>query len=821
MAQRDERYLGIDLGTTNSTAAVFDGEQVTVVRSGRGSPLTPSVVRIDGRGRWTTGARARRFLESDPENTHSAFKRLMGTEHLLRFAASGQEHPPERLAAEVLSSIRHDVEEQLGFAPARAVISVPALFELPQSAATSEAARLAGFAQVELIGEPVASALAAGWSDTEAAGGPWLVYDLGGGTFDASLLETRDGLLRVVAHDGDNFLGGRDFDRAIADLALQRAAAEAGVAIDRAEPAHAAGLRALQHAAEEAKIDLTRADETDLALPGAFEVEGEAVDIDLVLTRAELDGLVGPIVQRSVAVCHRLLQRCGITPDQLGRVVLVGGPTVMPAVREAVRRGLGARFGEGLDPMTLVARGAALYAATAGLDARPPETDAPAPTAGRSIWLQYPAMSADLTPHVAGRLLEGDERAPTEVRLVRHDGQATPWTRLSPEGGLVVMVELEPRRPNSFRLEGRDGDEPVALDPPSISIVQGLTLSDPPLSRTVGIALADDTVHVYLERGTPLPARRTFVHHTVQSLARGGDGAVLSIPIVQGELDRAHLCRLVGRLDIGGAALRETLPAGSPVEVTVEIDRGGRLSARALVPRLEQVFEQVARLVVPDAPVSELSAQVELLEGRLAELRTRAVQADDPRLLDRLFDVEWALQDARQGVEAARGGDADAAQKARRTLIDTDGVLAGLESDLGWPELDARASHAAANAAHWVSLYGTPQEATLLGEASQGLQRARTTRNAVEVQRQLRVVTQLAVAARYRHPEAWQWAFDHAASDIGSCSDLPRAEKLVREGRDASARGDREALRQVVQQLWTLLPYDARERQLGHDSGLR
>ena len=227
-------YVGIDLGTTNSAAAVFDGEAVTLVRSQQGGSLTPSVVRLDARGTVMVGGRARRFLESDPDNTRGEFKRLMGTAEKLVFPAAKTERRPEELAAEVLRALRADVAEQCGVLPQRAVISVPALFELPQSAATSEAARLAGFERVELIQEPVASALAAGWSADDASGS-WLVYDLGGGTFDASLLETREGLLRVVGHDGDNFLGGRDFDLALVDWILTELEREHGVQISRDE----------------------------------------------------------------------------------------------------------------------------------------------------------------------------------------------------------------------------------------------------------------------------------------------------------------------------------------------------------------------------------------------------------------------------------------------------------------------------------------------------------------------------------------------------------------------------------------------------------
>ena len=303
-------YLGIDLGTTNSAAAVFDGTQVTSVRNAQGGTLTPSVVRIDARGNVTVGARARRFLDADPRNTRSEFKRLMGTQHTLEFAAHGVSKRPEELAAEVLKSIRADVRDQLGFAPETAVVSVPALFEVAQTAATSEAARLAGFQRVEMIQEPVASAIAAGWSSDEADES-WLVYDLGGGTFDVTLLATQEGLLRVVGHDGDNFLGGRDFDAKLVDWVLDALKRSHGVTIDPSDPAHGPALRKLRHAAEEAKIELARASSASIVLPELFDVGGAALDVDVDVPRAVLDELARPLVDRSVAVCRRLLAAHG------------------------------------------------------------------------------------------------------------------------------------------------------------------------------------------------------------------------------------------------------------------------------------------------------------------------------------------------------------------------------------------------------------------------------------------------------------------------------------------------------------------------------
>ena len=304
-----------------------------MVRNAQGATVTPSVVRIDKQGRITVGTRARRFIEQDPANTAAEFKRLMGTERGDRVPGRRrQEDKPEELSAEVLKALRQDIAGSARRRVERAVISVPALFELPQSAATSEAARLAGFQRVELLQEPIASALAAGWRADDDGGGTWLVFDLGGGTFDASLLETRDGLLRVVGHDGDNFLGGRDFDWVI----TEHLASQLAVVPSRKNPEHAGALRALRLAAEDAKIELSRDDRAQVTLAQPLVIDGQEVDVDLELTRATVERLCTPLVDRALEVCVRLLQANGLGPGKLAKIVLVGGPTVMPIVRQRV-----------------------------------------------------------------------------------------------------------------------------------------------------------------------------------------------------------------------------------------------------------------------------------------------------------------------------------------------------------------------------------------------------------------------------------------------------------------------------------------------------
>ncbi|MFN7974044.1 MAG: Hsp70 family protein [Acidobacteriota bacterium] len=811
------QYVGIDLGTTNSACAVFDGEAITLVRSASGT-LTPSVVRIDARGRVTVGARARKFLETDPGNTRSEFKRLMGTKESIPFPAAGVAKKPEELASEVLRSLRSDVEEQLGFSPTRAVVAVPALFELPQSAATSEAARLAGFERIELLQEPVASALAAGWTSQDARGS-WLVYDLGGGTFDASLLETREGLLRVVGHDGDNFLGGRDFDQAVVDWTLGELS-RGGIAVDRADPVHALGLRRLRLAAEEARIELSRQREVNLTLGDAFDIRGTPVDVDLVLDRSTLDALVLPLVERSIAVCQRLLTAHGLMPGTLTRVILVGGPTVTPIVKRRVSEALQAPAGDLLDPMILVAQGAAIYAATAGLDARPQQAPKPG---GVKVWLQYPAMTSDLTPHVVGRLVDpaADAKKRPACVVFRREGFQTA-APLDEEGAFVGTIELLLRRQSIFAIEGRAADGTViALDPASFSIVHGLTISDPPLSRTVGVARADDTVAIYFERGTPLPAKRRFTLHTVETVSRGDADSLLSIPIVQGEATRAHLCRLVGSLSIGGAGIQASIPAGSPVELTIEIDRGGRLSAQALVPAVSQVFEQAAQMIVPDVPLEALQSSFDAMRERLGKARAGALRYGQRASLERLAALERSLGDIGRDLEAAKGGDADALQKSRRNLIELDGILEEVELERKYPEIEDEARRSYAWASDWVSTHGSPADGKLLEDAWKSLESALADRQLPEVERQRRLILQLGNSAFYRDPRSWRWLFENAASRVDGATDLARANALVKQGYAAIQRGDDAALRRTVNELEPLLPADVEERRLGFNSGVR
>jgi molecular chaperone DnaK len=827
-------HVGIDLGTSNSAIALYDGDAVTVVANAAGEVLTPSVVRIDARGGRSVGRRAVRGLDGDPANTRGAWKRLMGTGERLSFEAAGAALLPEELSAAVIASLLADVRDAAGFAPRAAVISTPALFELPQNHATARAGRLAGLEEVVLIQEPIASAIAAGWrADHE---GTWLVFDLGGGTLDVSLLETAEGRLRVLDHSGDNFLGGKDIDGALCEWAAAALAQRDGFEIDHATARGRRALARLRVACEQAKIELSRAERATIVVDRDSGGDGGG-DSELEISRAELDALTEPFIARGLTAVRNLLAKNQRTSKDVARVVLVGGPTLMPGLRARIDDLFDGRIAAGIDPMTTVARGAALYAASVGLDATP-TARASAPAPGLAVRIEHPSVTADLEPFVVGRCLPAvAQTLPDRVRVEREGGPAdsvdsVDWrsadTALSSEGSFVLQVRLDRSRRNRFRVRAFDraGAE-IALAAHAFAIVHGVSIGDPPLARAIGVARADDSTHVYFAKGTPLPARRTFAHHTVKAIAAGSDDDALAVPIVQGESIRAHRNRLIGMLHLRRVA--RDLPAGSRIEVTLELDRSGQLATRADVPGTGQTFEDVAFVLVPTATVDTAERELAATARRAAEVQRRTFQLGVPAAVQAIGDVSALLAEADRALPAARADDVEAAQKLHRLLIDVNCALDDAEALLEWPDLDAEARRCTLTYTPLVAQWGTPAEQQLYEQEMDAAGRARKRNDVAELELHLDAMRALGRAAYCRDPRSMTDAIDWAAAHVTEAMDVAAAARLLDRARALQAQnpvadhagGGVWALRAIVAAIWELFPGSPELQAKSFDSGIR
>jgi molecular chaperone DnaK len=263
------------------------------------------------------------------------------------------------------------------------------------------------------------------------------------------------------------------------------------------------------------------------------------------------------------------------------------------------------------------------------------------------------------------------------------------------------------------------------------------------------------------------------------------------------------------------------LPGGSQVQVSLEVDRGGQLSARALVPTLNQLFEHVAQLLVPEASIEVLEASLKSANDRIAELRTSAFRQGQKSALERLHKPQQLVTDLERDISAAKGGDADAAQKARRSLIELDAMLEELEVEKHWPELSRKAMRQVTSASFLVTRFGTDSEKRLLSDVVSSVEKAQARKDIAELQRQLRLANELAMAAYYRDPDVWEDEFKEALSHVERASDQAKAQSLVQQGHQALAAGDNNKLRDIVEKLWKLLPASAEQRRQGYDSGVR
>jgi len=355
-----EKIIGIDLGTSNSAAAVYVNGNVKIIPSAEGNTLYgkafPSYVAITKDGQLLVGEPARRQALTNPEGTVYAFKRKMGTDY--KYKIRGKEFTPQQLSAFLLQKIKRDAEAYLGEEIKKAVITVPAYFNDNQRQATKDAGEIAGLEVVRIINEPTAAALAYGIdkSDEELK---IMVYDFGGGTLDVTIMEYGSGVFEVISTAGDTQLGGTDMDNAIIDYIAEEFKKENGVDLRNDKNAF---IR-LKEAAEKAKIELSTVLQTDINLPYITIVNGEPKHLNMTLTRAKLEELVRPIVERSGKSIDTALKNANLSKSDIDKIILVGGPTRMPIVQKFVEDYMGKKVERGIDPMECVATGAAIQGA--------------------------------------------------------------------------------------------------------------------------------------------------------------------------------------------------------------------------------------------------------------------------------------------------------------------------------------------------------------------------------------------------------------------------------------------------------------------------
>ncbi len=348
------KIIGIDLGTTNSCVAIMEGGEPVVIANAEGSRTTPSVVGFQKNGERIVGQAAKRQAVVNPDRTVISIKRQMGTDH--KVTVDGKSYSPQEISAMILTKLKSDAEAYLGEKVTQAIITVPAYFSDSQRQATKDAGKIAGLEVLRIINEPTAAALAYGLDKAESGTQKILVYDLGGGTFDVSILEIGDGVFEVLSTSGNTHLGGDDFDKRLIDYMVSEFKKSDGIDLSQDKTA----LQRLKEAAEKAKIELSGMTSTNVNLPFITADANGPKHLDMNITRQKFDSLTEDLVKATEGPCKQALSDAKLTPAQIDKVILVGGSTRIPAVYDMVKKMMGKEPFKGINPDECVAIGAAI-----------------------------------------------------------------------------------------------------------------------------------------------------------------------------------------------------------------------------------------------------------------------------------------------------------------------------------------------------------------------------------------------------------------------------------------------------------------------------
>ncbi len=682
-------YIGIDLGTTNSAICSYDGETVRLYKSPDQNDVTPSAIFIDRRGNKYLGKRAYDSAAKNPDNAATKFKRMMGTSTPVKLSAVNVTMTPEECSAEILKLCFGYLPEEIrNSGKTGTVITVPAAFNQMQKDATLAAAEMAGLGSVALMQEPVAAVMCV--MKQRKGDGVFLVFDLGGGTLDIAIAESISGRVSLLAHGGVAMCGGTDFDRAILDNVVKPWLLEKFDLPDdfSANPKYKSLLRMCLWAAEKAKIELSSKEESVISLNesdlGVSDESGSEIYVDIPFERKQLDDLIAAKVDEGVQSARETLEKAGLTPHDVERVVFVGGPTQYKPLRDKVAFELGIASSTDVNPMTAVAEGAAVFAESIdwASQSRGRKSARGAISAGGALDLQFNYIAR--TPDSKARIVAkvgGAAAAGSEFQI---DSLDTGWSsgRMALKDGATVELSLAKPGENTFKIfvfDSKGG--PVSLKEDKIVIARTAASIDAiPASHSIGVEarekLGGRLVLDYLVReGDQLPKKGKKVFKTEESLKARSAGSI-KFKLWEGDIaDPINDNRFIGMFEIKGSDIEDgaVIPAGAELICEYEVLDSGNITMEVSVPSIGGSFHSGRNFYSRQEGQIDYSQASKLVaeqsEHAMQRLEEMASKIDDPRLDQAREKLEQAesIKSGETDPELAKQA-MDNVQEAKRLL---------------------------------------------------------------------------------------------------------------------------------------------------------
>jgi len=819
--------FGIDLGTTNSSIAVIMGTETETFKNNDGFDYTPSAVWITGKGVIHTGLSAKNQWISNNQNTQIEFKRQMGTDQIYEFPASGCHLTPEALSAEVLKTLRGDVQQRTGEEITAAVIGVPAIFELPQNQATMKAAEMAGFSTCRLVQEPVAAALAYGFQNKKDKVF-WLIYDLGGGTFDAAVISLREGQIQVVNHGGDNQLGGKDIDWAIVDqILIPRLKSEFVLSeFYRGNTRWQPLFWLLKSQVEIAKIRLSRNKSVPLIIESHNDLfkddKGKTIRLEYDLQRNEIEPLLETVVNKSINICRKVLHDAKLDTDAIEKLVLVGGPTLSPFLRKMLGEQLQIPLEFNVDPLTIVARGAAVFASTQKLSSA--TSRKPLDVGHYRIELEYQPVGSEADPLVGGKIVTSgnEDLVGFTIEFVE---EKTGWSSgkipIGKNRAFMINLRADEKRTNVFLIHLRDKNGNTRkAEPAQLTYTIGNTISEQIIQISMGVALANGEMDIIVNKGETLPIRKRKVFHATTMVKSGNADTCLRVPVLQGENKiRADRNANIGQLVLLGNQVKRDVPIGSEVEVTIEIDESQQIHTYAYIPIIDEEIRELITQVKRQSSYGDLNSDFEKEKKRLQAINEKKPQAGFTQAEEYLHEisVDHITSEIATSLNAAKN-DPDALQKCEKLLRELKAALDSLENELEWPALVAEAKESTGWAKEIVDKYGKEQDKNRFKLIESEIQQAIYANNEELLYLKVNALRDLARPLLMEQPGFWVGWLNHLEEKKGLMTDIDSAARIINQGRRAIEANDLHGLKTAVRQLIELLPQDEQENARNYGS---
>ncbi len=825
--------IGIDLGTTNSEIAINREGTPEVIKNIFQDEYTPSVFGVNKAGNIEVGRRAYEKLFKDAsidsiKNYKAEVKRLMGTPETVHFERLNKDMTAEEISAEILTNLKSDVLRKYPeFDTTAAVVTIPAYFSTLQAEATKRAGNLAGFKHIVLLQEPIAAAVAYGFSNTKEE--TWLVYDLGGGTFDVALISSKGGVLSVLGHNGDNFLGGKNFDWLIVEkIIIPKLKKEYDLAdLDRSNKDEEVQsiLSYLKYEAETAKINLSQEEETSMLI----EIPARDIVTTVDCTRVEFEKLIEPFIAKTIDLSQETIKDAGIKKASVSKVVLVGGPTQIPYVREQLEKILKIQIDGSADPLTVVAKGACIYAAGQRIPQAILEEEKPRTSGAKELVLDYDPMTAETEVLITGEIkgLEGK----AEDYYVQIQGESgyynSPKVKLKSSGKLIETISLEKNKTNLFWIYlFDDKGNSIPVYPESFSITHGLTIAGAPIPHTIGVSILDKSAllsgstvekfDVFFERGSTLPLKKTKSYQIARKLSKSDKVNELPIKVLEGESDNPNNNDFICKLGIKGSDLPHDLPEGTDIDLTISVNESRQLDVEYYIPSIDITGRIRASIVAEAIDTDRLYEDLSLQKMRLEKNQDTYSSEDKKKIGYEIESIETSINHSNT--------DEDEKRKASKQLKDLKTRMEKLEKSKELPQLIAEYKEKYEVVVEAIDAIGDIRDrernhdhlSVLKKEGDKAIE----SEDKALLQRVIQQIYELGARIVYSNPQTWAWHFNEIVDGNHQFNNQKDADYFINKGKQAMENGDTDELKRCVQNLLTMLSAEEQSKINSHISGI-